>query len=567
MIALPLLAPPRFAAAGESVGVTLHATDTLVSEYIGDNGESGEAAFGDDDNFWRFRNILHFQTTSRDFTSAVRLDANLFHRPPGRVAPDEFIPGGSGYTTLDYGNDVRVERIRGVARLGDLTVTGGDFHVSFGRGMALSLIKLDDLGMDNALRGARIAYRWPDAVTITLLGGVVNTLNIDPITRSVQADDPLDRIAGARVEYEIDRILTLGAHGVLVRPRFDSARGVPPDRLNIDRGPGVGIATGGGTLDLYVGEMRLYLEGNGQSHSNYRVPEGYDAVSEESGGAAFGELSYQLSPFALSLEGIFYRRWLMEGPYRGTSPSDFGQPVPYHHMVTLEPSWMIIKSVGNAEGGRFTLDYFSKARGTQLALETAALKYEGGLMPSGRWTDHPPTLVVHPVLSLRQSFGESDIQLVLEGGFRHESTEAPATDDSGTLWHVEGDLAAPLGGRHSLALGAEVRRHELSVTEGNDYWVSTASLGYELARRFGVTAIYEFSDERAGGENRIGRWTLMPRHHYLSAMVTLHPPTPFDDLTVTLFCGSQRGGIKCAGGVCREYPDTVGARIEAVYRF
>ncbi|MCP4674232.1 MAG: hypothetical protein GY854_01675 [Deltaproteobacteria bacterium] len=550
--------------------VNFRGIETFIAEYIGDNGAQNEQLYGDDDNYWTFRNLFYFQAGNRDFDSALRLDATLFHNPP--YYADEFLSGGDGYTTLYYDNDYRVERLHGTAHVGNLHLTVGDSYVSFGRGMALSLIKVDDVGVDNALRGARIEYRIPRTVKVVFVGGVVNSLNIDPLTHQVLRDDPLDRIAGGRIEWEIMDALSLGAHGVFMRPRFMDEAEVNSERMYVDQGVGVGVINGGASMELHLGGLHIYLEGNGQKHDNYRPTAEDGDVVDESGIAAFGEASYDLSPFNIKAEGIFYKRWLMEGPLRGsTNNISATQPLAYHHMVTLEPIWMIIKSFGNSGGGRLTGDLYLKDSDTQFTLSSSLLKYLGGLMPSdGTWTDHPPTIIVHPILKVRQEFGETGIHASAEGGFRYETTDEPESGgaDTGTLWHASGDLSVPIKGPHSIEVKGEVRRHQLMVTEGDEYWITLTSLGYDWSGIFGLCGIYEYSDQTGGADVMIGNWTLpFPRKHYVWALATIHIPAPLDGLTLRLLGGSQRGGIKCAGGVCRRYPDAVGGRLEAVYRF
>lgn len=583
-IALVLLAPaaalgqaegPPCNACGETPApaptpVNFRVTETFITEYVGDNGPTNEGAYGDDDDFWIFRNIIYAQASNKMFDSGLRLDLNVFAGPPGRVSPSEFVwgPGAGGYTTLDYGNDVRLERIYGTANLDRLRVTAGDFYVSFGRGIALSLVKLDDVGEDTALRGARVEYQVPRAIKLILVGGVVNALNVDPITKQIFRDDPLDKIVGARVEWQIEDALALGAHGVLMRPRYTDEADVDPDRLFVDMGPGVSALTGGATAQLNVGGLQLYLEGDAQTHDNYRPAED---VANESGYAVFGEISYDLSPFMIKGEGIFYRRWLMDGPYRGSYSTTAGNPaIPYNNMPTLEPVWMTINSRGNAEGGRVTGDLFVRRSRTQVTLFATTLFYEGGLLPGGVWDDHPPTLIVHPILKARQEFGDSGVSLSVDGGFRYETTDEPVAGepDNGRLWHVAADLSVPIKGPHSVEAKLELRRHDLNVSESVPHWVTLASLGYDMSGAFGVTIVHEYSDETAGNDLRFGDWELpLPRQHYLWALVNAHLPRPLEDLTLRLLAGAQRGGIKCAGGVCRMYPDSVGARLEAVYRF
>jgi uncharacterized protein DUF6029 len=551
--------------------VNFRGTETFIAEHVGDNGSFNEGIYGDDDNYSVFRNILYLQASNRHFDSALRLDATLFHNPPALVSNDQFVPGGSGYTTLDYGNDFRVERMHGTAHLKNFHVTVGDFYVNFGRGLALSLIKLDDVGVDNALRGARVEYHKPRSVKLLLVGGVVNALNTDPLTHQIQKDDPLDRIAGARVEWELLDALVLGAHGVFMTPRFTEESEIDSGRLYVDQSPGIGVMTGGASTELHLGGLHIYAEGNGQSHDNYRpTGQNNDDVENESGVAVFAEISYDLAPFNIKGEGIFYKRWLMEGPLRGTTSNiALTQPLTYHHMVTLEPVWMVIRSFGNVVGGRLTGDLYLKDSDTQFTLATAVLDYQGGLMPQGEWSDHPTT-AIHPTLKIRQGFGETGISLFLGGGYRYETTSEPeiSGEDSGHLWHATGDLSIPVKGPHSIETKVEVRRHMLTITEGLEYWVTLASLGYDWSGKFGLTGIYEYSDQTQGAEGKIGEWTLpLPRQHYFWAMGSVHFPKPLDRLTLRLLGGSQRGGVKCAGGICRTYPDAVGAKLEAVYRF
>ena len=188
-------------------------------------------------------------------------------------------------------------------------------------------------------------------------------------------------------------------------------------------------------------------------------------------------------------------------------------------------------------------------------------------MQSGEWSDHPPTLVVHPTVEARKEIGDGPINVTVNGGYRHE-VETEEYESSGDLWHATGDLTVPIRGPHSVELKMEVRRHMLEVTEGHDYWVTLVSLGYDLSGLLGVAAVHEYSDQTEGSEAQIAGWTLpFPRKHYVWGMATVHAPAPLDGLDLRLIGGTQRGGIKCAGGVCRNYPDSVGARVEAVYRF
>ena len=548
--------------------VAISGVETFIAESVGDNGGTGETVYGDDDNFVRLRNRFYLDTRARGFDSALRFDATLFHLPPERVAKEAFVPGGEGYTTLNYDNDFRLEHLHGSMTVGHLKLTLGDFYVNFGRGAALSLIKIDDLDEDNQLRGVRLDYKIPRRLSLTLVGGVVNAVNLDPITRQVFEDDPLDRIVGVRSAWELLDVFNLGVHGVIVKPRYTDWEQIPLSRRFVDRSPGIQIMTGGGFLEAHLEGIHAYFEGNAQAHENFRVIDA--SPKEETGTALFGEVSYDLPPFGLKAEGIYYRKWLMEGPYRGVGDTAYGlDPLVYNHMVTLEPAFVPIKSMGNVFGGRLGGNVYLDSAETDVSLKVSALRYEGGLLPNGVWQDHPETTAVHTIVELNKTFRDPAVRMHVEGGGRFETTRRPEIEgvDSGYLWHLKSDVTVPIKGVHSIEMAAEVRRHALDITEGNRYYVTLSSLGYRMAGIFDVTFAHEYSNEVVGGQRRLGNMKWLAPPNFAWAMGTLYLSGFLEGLSLRGVIGSQRGGIKCAGGICRQYPDTVGAKLEINLKF
>lgn len=550
----------------ETSEVQVSGEETFFAEAIGDNGDINENLYGDDDNFSRYVNSLFIKAQSPIFDSELRLDTTFFYRSPRRANSPDFVPDGSKYTLLNFYNDYRLEHLHGRVRLDRLTVTLGDFHISFGRGMVLSLLKLDDLGEDNRLRGARIDYRVQRKFSVTLAGGVVNTLNTDPLVRQIYRDDPMDRVFGARVEWELLDALAITSHFVVMKPRFTDASQISEDRLHVDRGPGVEVFSGGGSVELHAEGVHLYFEGNGQSHTDYRTSD--TETTSESGAALFAEVSYDLSDFAVTAEGIFYRKWLMESAYRGAGNIASTAPVAYNNLATLEMDFIPIKSAGNAAGGRLSLSYFVHALNLDLKLRCPFIRYFGGLLPGGGWSDRPPTFIAHPVLEAKTRLGSRQTVLRIEGGGRAEHTSKPDIPgvDTGHLWHVSADATIPLNGPHSLKIEGEVRRHALDITEGNEYYVAALSLGYALSERLDATLGYEYSDELTK-KNHIGDVQWLATHHFAWLKTSLSIPEIKNGLSIHLFAGSERGDIKCVGGVCRKYPDTVGVRLDLSLRF
>ncbi|MCK9459363.1 MAG: DUF6029 family protein [Proteobacteria bacterium] len=573
LAALAILALAGVAEAQSST--TVHGTETLVIDYVGDNGPANEAVYGDDDEFWAFRDVFDLGLVAPGVETGLRFDAALFARPPAPVDPERFVwgEGASGYTLLNYEDDFRLERIYGTAKLGELRLTAGDFYVSFGRGMILSLVKLDDLGVDNALRGGRVEYAPGDRLKLTLVGGVVNSVNVDVITHAVRPDDPLDRIAGARVELRAAEPLMVGLHGVVMRPRFTDEADIAPERLYVDQAPGVAVESGGGFAELSSGAFYAYVEIDAQRHERtrqrYEAPDWESDRVSEPGQALFGELSYAFKAVGLKGEGFYYRRWVMEGPPLGpVNEYTLARPMAYSQLVTFEPRWLPNRSLGNEAGGRLTADTLIARSDTQITASAAALGYLGAWTRQGDWSDHADVFVAHPRIELRQGFPGTKLWISANGGYREE-LDTGRRDDTGSLWHVGVETLVPLSGPHGIDAAGELRRHELYVTEGpRPYWVATASLRYDWASRFSVGAMYEYSDQSPGERASISGWELpLPRQHYLMGVVSGQAKIPGGTLVLRLYGGSQRGGVKCTGGVCREYPDSVGVRLEATYRF
>src|SRR5262249_7052630 len=83
--------------------------------------------------------------------------------------------------------------------------TLGDFYVSFGRGIVLSIRKLDELGIDTTVLGGKLVYHEGN-LAATLVLGATNVQNVDEATgrstdncRGINASavgcDPYDMIA------------------------------------------------------------------------------------------------------------------------------------------------------------------------------------------------------------------------------------------------------------------------------------------------------------------------------------------------------------------------------------
>ena len=122
---------------------------------------------------------------------------------------------------------MRVERLNLQRGFGDWLVEAGDIYQQLGRGQLLSLRKVDELGLDVALRGGRVGYS-SSAQVATAFAGVANVVNLDSVSQRF-VEDKLDLIAGGQYGLRGE----LGEVGVMylaVRPDEQQYHGLPlPD--------------------------------------------------------------------------------------------------------------------------------------------------------------------------------------------------------------------------------------------------------------------------------------------------------------------------------------------------
>lgn len=186
--------------AGETL--TIDITNTAIGDYLFDNRNSSEGGTGPstvvDDTYGEFINHLNLQVFYWRLRLGMRLDGYVY----GGQLDDfdlkdiakERLPNASGVERYDYENAFRRElntRYRNTIYPTKLSlgytapgvdITLGDFYAQLGRGIVLSVRKIDELAQDTTIRGFKASFKesWPSAsVSVTALAGQANPLRID----------------------------------------------------------------------------------------------------------------------------------------------------------------------------------------------------------------------------------------------------------------------------------------------------------------------------------------------------------------------------------------------------
>jgi len=546
-------------AAAQQSDLRWSVTETMVLEWHGetDGFDPSPLSAHDRDNYVAIKNRANLGLHRGPLDVTLRFDQSSFFDTCSSMPTD-----ASEMTAADLQgcrsprpgileDDYRLERASASLRLGRHRLWFGDFPLQLGRGIALSLRKVSEFGIDDALRGARIQLRLHDDVRLEVFGGQVNMSNLDEVT-DTHIDETRDRLAGGRIDGRILDFLNVGAHAMVLIPL--AADGVTSQ----DSQGGAWTLVAGGTAEMprLWDVMSLYIEANGLA----RTMEGRGEQQE--GFALYSAVDLDLGRLTLLGELKWYEDFLV----MGTATDGLGTARPLAQAPTIEREDQFIRSPTDMLGGRLRAD---------LRLSRSALVYLNGVYVNGRGSNEIDAFHGYGGLELRLLGGR--INGNVSAGYRREIGRSETSDrpDWGELdhdiLHVEGSLTVGLVGRHSLHLGFE---HETwnkpGVTQDDRYNRGTWSVGYDYGSMLALSFAYEYDTQFGSNPYQLpaegGYWLVENgvRQHFAFGEVRY---TPLRWLDLRLRGGAQRGGLKCMSGVCRVFPNFTGARLETVLRF
>ena len=469
---------------------------------------------------------------------SVRLDAFL----PFRDAQCEM----DRHSLCSLEHDLRIpERATLLWEPGDFTIEIGDSYAVFGRGIALSLRKVDLLGIDTSLRGGHVQYRG-EHFDFEILGGLANPQNLDPITLAV-FPDPNDVITGVAVGTRLgaNGELELGVHGTRVWFEEHPVSGADVTATV--------FGWRAGAPSLLDGKLALYAEANAM------VREGLARCGEEErcwGRAIYASAQVTEGQVSVLLEWKDYRDYLL-----AATNSTAAEPWRvYSDAPPLDRETERFRGIHNSRGGALRIDYAVPETVWSASLNGAVYGHEDEDVTIDPWDG---VLVTHGWATLRRQNEEVDHDDVawsmeVSGGYRRETHLRdfdPLWEQGQLDWEViHGELDVSIGkGDHSFELVVEHRDERRLFLDYAEYVRGGASLTWTYAGVLSVSPILRWSNEKRdldrvfwpGGEVR---WDFIEGSH------------------LRVFGGMTPGGRICSGGVCRDVPPFEGVLGEVVLR-
>lgn len=495
---LPCLAGALALLATAARGQSVTGASTTQVDVRADNGNDDDG----DDDFMVALERAELAASTGDLLLTARVDGVAFAGAPG---------------DLDRA-DLRLERAALEWSRGDLLLSLGDGSVQLGHGLALSLRRIPEVGLDLTLRGARIELQGSHLAARALLG-VVNTANTDPVSLRTVAD-PRDMVAGGQVQLLPAAGLSLGAllSGVL-----------PGERLLPD------VADGTLTAGSFI--KAEPFDGAVSAHLEVDVQERWLAGQPSHGAAASGAVLARLGDPVVQVEGL----WLSDFEIKGSRNTATNARFDYAEPPTLERADQEVARSREVLGARARVD---------VPWSSAAVVYASQMVKVGEPRSSTPLVQAHGLVGLELSAGGA--RWSISSGARAERLGMDKLALVRDLAHLDSDALVPIGGGFEVHSTTTL---QLWRTADRPFTRGATALALER-RSVGALAV------------EVGLDTQDPspevRHLFLATTVAwqLRP-----GLMLRVMAGTQRAGVRCLGGVCRQLPSFAGTRAEVVAQF
>lgn len=621
--------------------LSVDVTNTAIGSYRFDNrndpydpagGRKPEPKFKVDDNYFDYTNRLNIQAGYWRLRLNVRLDSQVYANTTttsnvlNRVLEETVAYGEEPDSNAlyaranEYIRELNTRFVPGIypAKLSlvyqqpGLEVTAGDFYAQLGRGLVLSVRKLDELAVDTTIRGGKIqASKSFGEFRIggTVLGGQINPQRVDEQTGRVLigAESPLffgfpqpqkistydpgtgqlvqelearpnfvaDTVFGGRIEGG-HTLVQLAANAlVLLREENQLASNLNP----AIQAAQIRNFSGSVTLPQLSKYADLYVEAAGQ-----QLVDREDQVSD--GYAVYVNANGRLGPVTVTLEGKHNRRFFalsaaVDTSTVGYSASEFSL-LSYSAPPTAEPIYVEPVGVPNAciTGGRAQVQY-------RFNREASLYGWAGHY---ASWTEFGDANLTNCEErdDLRTNTWDSAVGFDL--GFEEGKSYAKAWVGARTtdlqeatdgfvqvpgatnMFYREGylryDLVKHLRGAFSLQSIGFHRYRYLPERFGLPWWEGENYLALQWAPRMSAAFGFEYSSRPGCARDaESGDFCF-----YASGGLVWRGAAS-DGIwgqifnSVNLFVGQRRAAIRCVSGVCRLFPPFEGARLELVSRF
>jgi len=612
--AIAVAAPSARAEDAGKVGgkdVILDVTETTV---VAQHFDARDGELPQDSGWGDWLNRLNAALRWGNWTAGLRIDSQVYWRRPidnpnfGSLTPAEqtqvVLDNESRYRTSVYPSKVWAT----YASPG-VEVTVGDSYVQFGRGLLLSLRKLDELGVDTTLRGVKVRVEH-DPFAVTAVAGFGNPSRVDEATGRALfvsvpsaggAELPMfgsDRIFGADIQAGRGLPVALSTHAVhfdRCAPYSYDTSGRPITEFGADpSGVLFGSCNPSDTAtwlaslpsaptSLDAREITMVgqsievpdLWGHGQLYAEAAMQQRmHDTLAQDrygNGNAIYAALSLDAGPTTATFELKSNRNfYAVPAAINLTRASEFIVDT-YSFLPPAETLNQLDTQFGNfnacVDAGRLRDDY---RVGKNLMLWAQGVYAYTRSEQNAGCDAHGNIVGTAAPASLQNRVwdGVGGFEWYFDDQSSHVYASAGARDDAkgtGDFFYrelhaeysiakvIRGPMSVEIQGRHRLRKQESTNLEAVGGTYAEQWWHEGENyVALKVAPKWVFTQGFEYT-------------TLTGQPTYYLNGAVIYKFTSGSN--VRLFVGQQRGAFRCTSGVCRYFPPFEGARAELTLRF
>jgi hypothetical protein len=603
-----ILALPRAAGAVDlgKAGGSPAALDVTETSVVAQRFQTREGEDSRNQGYFAWLNRLNLLLSWKSWNVGLRVDSSLYELRPedgtyntAQEQRNVLVDG-----TTRYRNSLYPAKAWITYKSGIVTATAGDSYVQFGRGLVLSLRKVDELGLDTTLFGGKVTLQ-SDPFQATLIAGMTNPSRVDEpsgralfLPQAVPGDrlgpQPLfgsDRIVGAQVQAGRGLPVVLATHGIIVTKcapyRYNADGTVVDDPFDAPFGTceQSAVDTWLGTLPTSQGPVLASSQiiNAGQSleipnlggHGSFYVEAAIQKTDpnrfnkeQDQGNAIYGSFTTTGGPISNTLEVKSYRNFFpLTAAINTTRALDFANVAysapPTAEVVTQDSMFGFFNAC--VTGGRDRLDYRLNddllVYGAFGYFVTRSESPGGQCDRMGKSTADNPASSINTVVdgSVGTQWSFDDAKSIAfatltvrndvkENGdlyYREYAAQATLTK------YVKGPLSVELTGRarHRQEEDANIR---VDAPKGAPWTEGEFYVAEKIAPKWVFSEGTEWT-------NQLG----FPTNYFNGGII--YRFTSQSNLRLT--AGQNRGGLKCVSGICRNFPAFSGARGELTLRF
>ncbi len=441
-----------------------------------------------------------------------------------------------------------VEKVWGTLRLEHTEVQVGDAYTSFGRGIALNVVRNSDIDIDTSIRGVKTVSSLGD-YDLVFFSGVANAQQVlqDNPNRQLKADKH-HAVTGFQVQRWGLGPANLGFHAVKYRFARQPDLGQTPFAAY---GQDFDAQVAGATVELWgLGGIDWFFEGDLFDH---RAEE----LGQVPGYAGYASAAAYPGRLAILFEARRNYNTELINLFAAPDGYEFGSgpTLEYERSITEDSSSAV--NSNDIYGARVRVDIAAKPGEVipYVALAASRDKDVGG----SHFNQSPET-IVHPMIG-------TDIQgatyhLLLNAGYRVDKRD-DASEGADQMAHFDATVGFPAGPLHGTFVWDFYDfKWGNNTPQQSDFLNSTVALAFNH-HKWTLIFYNDLTDDPLIATN--GNLPEMGPYQLYGATELQWQPS--SATTVKAFYGAYKAGIRCAGGQCKRLPGFDGGRVSFTRSF